>query len=128
MIVYRFASCQTGDVDILALQLTKKERSQVNVNDDFLHSVLPLANFLFFLVSSFSVEKDCQSCWITAAATFGDYESPEFGHKILYEISANMAKYSEGHLSLTSKTIFDITAYWPGFQVVVYVISVQHPA
>lgn len=48
---------------------------------------------------------------------FGIYESPEFDHEILSEISANIvAKYSEGHLSLTSKTIFDITAYWPGFQ------------
>ena len=53
VIVFRFASCQTGDVDFLALQLTEKELSQVNVNDEFLHSVLPLANFLFFLVSSF---------------------------------------------------------------------------
>lgn len=59
MIVYRFASCQTGDVDILALQLTRKDLIQVNVNDDFLQSVSPLANCwdFLFLVSSFSVGK-----------------------------------------------------------------------
>lgn len=95
-----------------------------------IRSLSPLANFLFLVSSFIFCWEDCQSCWITAAAIFGIYESPEFGHEILYEIiSANIvAKYSEGHLSLTSKTIIDITTYWPGFQVVIYVISVQHPA
>jgi hypothetical protein len=68
VIVYRFASCQTGDVDILALQLTKKERSQVNVNDDFLHSVslatcklsIPCIVF-YFLLRRLSIMLDYRS-------------------------------------------------------------------
>lgn len=78
----------------------------------------------------FSVEKIVNRAGLPQQQFSGCYESPEFGHEILYEIiSANIvAKDSEGHLSLTSKTIIDITTYWSGFQVVIYVISVQHPA